>query len=107
MVSNLRGLVAKEGLVVKDVYPDGNCLFAAVVDQLRVRGEFYFTSRTLRKAAVEHLKQYPFQVSGQFALPYLFGYKTEFPLPKQSKNLDPSHKTDLDFWDCFGRDNPF
>ena len=22
-----------------------------------------------------------------------------------SKDLDPSYKTDLDFWDCFGREN--
>ena len=62
MVSNLRELVAKEGLVVKDVYPDENCLFSAVVDQLRVRGEFYFTPRTLRAAAVEHLRNFPCQV---------------------------------------------
>ena len=26
--------------------------------------------------------------------------------PKQPKNLDPSDKMDLDFWDCFGRENP-
>ena len=26
-----------------------------------------------------------------------------FSLPKQSKNLDPSYKMDLDFQDCFGR----
>ena len=58
-------------------------------------------------------------------VPYLFGYKmglslsrmstnnqispmqfccyTGFTLPKQSKDLDPSYKMDLDFWDCFGR----
>ena len=37
-------------------------------------------------------------------VPYFFGYKAKFFfLPKQSKNLDPSYKTDLDFWDCFGR----
>lgn len=62
MVANLRALVASEGLVVKDFYPDGNCLFAAVVDQLRVRGEFFFTSKTLRTAAVEHLRKFPYQV---------------------------------------------
>ena len=26
-----------------------------------------------------------------------------FSLPKQSQNLDPSYKTDLDLWDCLGR----
>ena len=27
-----------------------------------------------------------------------------FTLPKHQKNLDPSYKTDLDFWDCFIRE---
>ena len=36
-------------------------------------------------------------------LPYFSAYKMEFFfIPKQSKNLDPSYKTDLDLWDCFG-----
>ena len=62
------------------------------------------------------------------ALPYLFGYKTGLSLSRMStnviksvlcdfaiirvlpflnnpKDLDPSYKTDLDFWDCFGRKN--
>ena len=30
-------------------------------------------------------------------------YNTNLTLPKQSKDLDPSYKTDLDIWDCFGR----
>ena len=36
---------------------------------------------------------------------YFFGYKTEFfffSFQNNPKNLDLSHKTDLDFWDCFG-----
>ena len=62
-----------------------------------------------------------------YHLPYLFGYKTGlslsrmstnnqispmqfccnkgFTLPNNPKDLDPSDKTDLDFWDCFGRKN--
>ena len=58
-------------------------------------------------------------------IPYLFGYNTGFSLSKSiqiiksvlfnfavirvlpflnnPKDLDPSYKTDLDFWDCFGR----
>ena len=35
--------------------------------------------------------------SGMF-IPYLLGYKTGF------SPLDLSYKTDLDFWDCFGRE---
>ena len=32
---------------------------------------------------------------------YLFGYKTVFFPAKTTLNLDPSYKTDLDYWDCF------
>ena len=35
---------------------------------------------------------------------YFFAYKTEcFSFQNNPKNLDPSYKTDLDFWDCLGR----
>ena len=35
-------------------------------------------------------------------LPYFFSYKTEFfSFQNNPKNLDPSHKMDLDLWDCF------
>ena len=57
-------------------------------------------------------------------IPFLFGYKTGFSLSRMStnksvlcnfavirvlpflnnpKDLNPSYKMDLDFWDCFGR----
>ena len=40
-------------------------------------------------------------------LPYGFAYKTgSFPSKIITKNLDPSYKTDLDFWDCFRREDP-
>ena len=32
-------------------------------------------------------------------------YKMYFFFQNNPKNLDPSYKTDLDFWDCFGRRN--
>ena len=34
-------------------------------------------------------------------VPYFFGYKMEFF--SNTKDLDPSCKTDLDLWDCLGR----
>ena len=35
--------------------------------------------------------------------PMKFYYNSSFTLPKQSNDLDPSYKMDLDFWDCFRR----
>ena len=38
---------------------------------------------------------------------YFFDYRTEvFPFQNNPKNLDPSCKMDLDFWDSFGKENP-
>ena len=51
-------------------------------------------------------------------LPYFFGYKTDissyktiskirhFLLQNNLKNLDLSYETDLEFQECFGRENP-
>ena len=36
-------------------------------------------------------------------IPYFFGYKTEFFLPKHPKYLDPSCKMDVDLLDCLER----
>ena len=45
--------------------------------------------------------------TNSYISPMKFCYDMSLPriifLPKQSKNLDPSYKTDLDLWDCLGR----
>ena len=33
-----------------------------------------------------------------------FKYEIGIPYQNNPKNLDPSYKMDLDFWDCFGRE---
>ena len=44
------------------------------------------------------------RVATSGSLPYFFGYKTQFFfLPNNTKDLDPSYKTDLDLWDGLGR----
>ena len=41
---------------------------------------------------------------GILTLPYFFSYKAEFlSFQNNSKNLDPSYKTNLGIWDCLGR----
>ena len=39
------------------------------------------------------------------SFPCLFCYTPVDALPKESQNQDPSYKTDLDFWVCFGKEN--
>ncbi|XP_061188529.1 uncharacterized protein LOC133196686 [Saccostrea echinata] len=45
--------------IVHNVVPDGNCMFAAIVDQLEINGDYSFSSKSLRQACVEHLKSHP------------------------------------------------
>ena len=62
MILQLKKTFNEMGLVVRDVSSDGNCLFAAIVDQMRVRGDFRYTQENLRLAAVEYLKNNPTSV---------------------------------------------
>ena len=51
---------AKEmGFEVRDVAPDGNCMFSAIVDQLQFYGGYKFDSKSLREAAVNWLIENP------------------------------------------------
>ena len=77
------------------------------------------------KSKPKHMEVCP-HIMKKCILPYLFGYKMGLsqsrmstnnqispmqfcfkygflPFLNNSKYLDPSDKTDLDFWDCFGR----
>jgi len=51
-MSILNSLADHYGFVIKNIIPDGNCMFNAIVDQLRISGNYDFTPQSLRKAAV-------------------------------------------------------
>ncbi|XP_052287021.1 uncharacterized protein LOC127882430 [Dreissena polymorpha] len=60
---NIQGLMheaRKQGLVVNDVPPDGNCMFTAVCDQLQTYNDLEYTARTLRETAVFWLQENPY-----------------------------------------------
>ena len=38
--------------------------------------------------------------TNNYTSPIKFCYNKSFTLPKHRKDLDPSYKMDLDFWDC-------
>lgn len=52
-IPSLQTVAEQYGLVVHSIAGDGNCMFSAVIDQLRIAGDFSFTTHTLRSAAVE------------------------------------------------------
>ncbi|XP_063439247.1 uncharacterized protein LOC134720718 [Mytilus trossulus] len=53
-----------EGLEMHDVVPDGNCMFRAIIDQLRMQGELTLTCHRIRQMAVDYLKNNPLQDDG-------------------------------------------
>lgn len=52
-------IAGDEGYEIRDVVPDGNCMFAAVVDQLELHGEFTHNAKSLREQAVHWLIENP------------------------------------------------
>ncbi|KAH3701335.1 hypothetical protein DPMN_076319 [Dreissena polymorpha] len=52
-------MFSRLGFTMRNVSSDGNCLFSAMVDQLRIRGVYEYTPRSLRTAAVNYLRQNP------------------------------------------------
>ncbi|XP_052059993.1 uncharacterized protein LOC127700513 isoform X4 [Mytilus californianus] len=57
-------LAKTEGLEMHDVVPDGNCMFRAIIDQLRMQGELTLTCHHIRQRAVDYLKNNPLQDDG-------------------------------------------
>ena len=65
----------------------------------------FFEVGGIKTAEVLLLKVYPFTLDDFTQVtPYFFSYKTvSFFFENNPKNVDPSYKIDLDFWDCFER----
>lgn len=57
-------IAQQAGFEVRDVIPDGNCMFAAVVDQLNMYGDNRFGHKSLREAAVTWLIEHPYNEDG-------------------------------------------
>jgi len=57
-MTGLHTLAEQNGFEIKDVVPDGNCMFSAIVDQLRICGNFDFNTQSLRKAAVRYVHDF-------------------------------------------------
>ena len=44
----LKDIAESNGFEMKDTAPNGNCMFQSVADQLKINGDFRFTSFSLR-----------------------------------------------------------
>lgn len=60
----LQDLSRTEGLEIHDVVPDGNCMFRAIVDQLRMNGELQWSCNQIRQRAVSFLRDNPLEKDG-------------------------------------------
>eukprot|EP00493_Phyllostaurus_siculus_P025515 UN25859 len=54
----LLAVVESDGLMIKDVTGDGNCMYHAVIDQLRRLGEKPWTHQALRTCVVNYLRDH-------------------------------------------------
>lgn len=52
------------GTTVFHVPSDGNCMFSAIVDQLKLLGNFKYTTQSLRHKAVQYLRDNPIHEDG-------------------------------------------
>lgn len=59
MLRKLKEIISEKDLIPHDVYPDGNCLFAAVIDQLHVHNDFSFSAHSLRLQSVDYIRHNP------------------------------------------------
>ncbi|XP_063439788.1 uncharacterized protein LOC134721036 [Mytilus trossulus] len=70
-IPSLQSIAEKHGLVVRNIAGDGNCMFHAVIDQLRIAGDFTFNKDTLRSKSVEYLRENPCQEDGSHLMCFL------------------------------------
>lgn len=52
-IPSLQTIATKYDLVVRNIAGDGDCMFSAVIDQLKIAGDFRFSKHSLRSTAVE------------------------------------------------------
>lgn len=84
----LQDLSRTEGLEIHDVVPDGNCMFRAIVDQLRMNGELEWTCNQIRQKAVMYLREWPLEKDGTHLKEFLTneGENWEGYLDRMSKD---------------------
>lgn len=70
-MANIEQLCNRNNLVQHDITPDGHCLFASILDQLKVRHEIEVSVQELRTKAANHIRNDP----DTFA-PFLFDENT-------------------------------
>lgn len=74
-----------KGFEIRNVVPDGNCMFAAVVDQLELLGQAKTSHMVLRQSCTEYLKHHPESEDGTPFYMFLDGESWEDYLEKMSQ----------------------
>ena len=94
----------------------GACIIDQIVVPNRVTFEYSFFSFIRTKNLlclyscstiwVTFLEGARYVINGFIHVSYFIAYKTVSLSQNNLNNLDPSYKTDRDFWDCFRRETP-
>lgn len=74
------------GFEIRNVVPDGNCMFAAIVDQLELRNDFSFSPKSLRHGCLQYLRENPNSGDGTPYVLFLDGETWEEYLSRMSQD---------------------
>ncbi|OWF46813.1 uncharacterized protein LOC110455162 isoform X2 [Mizuhopecten yessoensis] len=86
MIDHMEKLADSAGFDIHDVLPDGNCMFRAIVDQLRMRGDLSMTAGKLRQNVVRYLRENPCSEDGTHMQMFLPTEKWEDYLSRMEKD---------------------
>ncbi|XP_060077559.1 uncharacterized protein LOC132557089 [Ylistrum balloti] len=86
MFDNMEKLAESAGFDIQDVLPDGNCMFRAIVDQLRMRGDLTMTAGKLRENVIQYLRDNPCSEDGTHMQMFLPTEKWEDYLSRMEKD---------------------
>lgn len=86
LIDHMESLAESAGFDIHDVLPDGNCMFRAIVDQLRMRGDLTMTAGKLRQSVVQFLREHPCSEDGTHMQMFLPTEKWEDYLSRMEKD---------------------
>ncbi|XP_033758531.1 uncharacterized protein LOC117340864 isoform X2 [Pecten maximus] len=86
MIDHMEKLAESAGFDIHDVLPDGNCMFRAIVDQLRMRGDLTMTAGKLRQNVVQYLRDNPCSEDGTHMQMFLPTEKWDDYLSRMEKD---------------------
>lgn len=85
-MQSIRKFASDNLFELRDVVPDGNCMFRAIADQLHINGDLGYNCKILRRQAVRYLRYNPCQSDGSRLEDFLSTESWEHYLQRMEQN---------------------